>query len=148
FDGDARKDILAVGAAQLSIQYVDTSGALAGSFAMPTTNLFPPIGDLSADGMDDIAFPLVGNGSADLGTAVMLGRSDRTLGAGAYPTLAFPAGSHAVFISVISQRAYPWFQGADPYVLADNGGPIIAIARASTAGSGAPVPVLPFPGKQ
>ncbi|MBK8011541.1 MAG: VCBS repeat-containing protein [Deltaproteobacteria bacterium] len=102
-DGDGRLDLVAQTDSSLLIRYGDTSGAFSEAHrtnAEITTGRLA-IGDLDADGLDDIVMPQL------LGLTVLRGQRDRSLASVIFeaPTPPEPLRSNT---RLISARAVPW----------------------------------------
>lgn len=78
FDGDGRRDLLGVGTAGLSVSYFDPTGLSVKTERIPSSPMLPAVGDLTADGIDDIVQPLAA------GLGVLQGVAGRSLSPLAY----------------------------------------------------------------
>jgi hypothetical protein len=141
-DGDGRADLVAAGAAVLSVHSFDADARLASSLSLPATTFPPAAGDVSGDGLADLLFPVPGAS----GVAVLLGGADRSLTPKAYPTISFPATTRGRLLALLSKKSVPTAGSAAPYLLAELGDGLI-VARTDPQGATAPQMVATLPGK-
>jgi hypothetical protein len=80
FDGDGRGDLLGLGTAGISVSYLEATGAGVKTTRLASATVVPAVGDLTADGIDDLAHPDTG------GLGVLQGSPDRSLSPIAYST--------------------------------------------------------------
>lgn len=103
FDGDGRQDLVAHGQAEakgretLRLFFFEETGSVAKSLTLGASAISPFVVDVDPlDGKRaDLLFA-----SLDSGINLMLGRTDRTLGAVAFPRFPFPPGSSARLVAV------------------------------------------------
>lgn len=87
FDGDGRRDLLAVTPAAVEVHYFDSAGVAVRTIEYPATPSAPATGDLTGDGRADAA--IVG----ELSMAVLRGAADGTLQPTAYSPFQTPSPS-------------------------------------------------------
>lgn len=81
FDGDGRKDVLAVGPAGFDVHYFTQGGAVAKSLSIPAAPIIPAIGKLTSTAADDFTIDVA------QGVGVMLGRLGQTIDPTSYASL-------------------------------------------------------------
>lgn len=84
FDGDERRDIVAVGFNTADVHFLTTEGYIDRTVTLPNERGVPGIGDVDGDARDDIVLAL------DYSVGVLLGQEDRSFAPQSYATMFVP----------------------------------------------------------
>ncbi len=131
FDGDGRKDALSIAGDRLDVHYFGGAGSIEQTTSLPVLSALPAVGDLSDDGIADIAV------RRDEGIAVLRGRTDRTFAPTAYSSIPMPVDQ----ARILAIDALPWIEGDEAMAIVRQG-PITAVLHVDPRALAAATPDL------